>query len=68
MAEEALFSVSPCFRQDVKDCISIVSEMQRGGADLFQLIFEAIEKGDISGLKSLVEPPMTVDTIVRYFF
>ena len=33
-------------------------------ADIHQQIFDAIEKGDINQLKVLIEPPITVNTIV----
>ena len=33
-----------------------------------QQIYEAIEKGDVNSLKTLLEPPLTVDTIVCIFF
>lgn len=31
-------------------------------------IYEAIEKGDLSTLKLLLEPPYSVDMIVRFIF
>ena len=34
----------------------------------YQQLFEAVEKGDIPLLKSLIEPPITVDIIVRFIF
>lgn len=32
-----------------------------------QQIYDSIEKGDVTTLKTLLEPPMTVDTIVFFF-
>lgn len=32
-----------------------------------QQLFETIEKGDLNFLKSLIEPPLTVNTVVFFF-
>jgi hypothetical protein len=34
--------------------------------DIHQLIYEAIEKGELNTLRTLLEPPLSVDTIVSF--
>ena len=36
--------------------------------ELHQQLFEAVEKGDITQLKLLIEPPLTYDTVVYFLF
>lgn len=36
--------------------------------EIHQQLFSAVEKGDLNQLQSLLEPPLTVNTIVWIFY
>ena len=36
--------------------------------ELYQQLFDVVEKGDLTNLKLLIEPPITVNTIVFSVF